>query len=193
MNLNAIVIVSGLPRSGTSMMMQLLEAGGLPILKDDLRAADPDNPKGYYEFEQVKQIERDQTWLENARGQAVKMVSALLLHLPNTHTYKVIFMRRHMDEILASQKQMLIRQGKPADAISDQQMARLFHKHLDQVIQWLEAQPNFQALYIHYHEVIADPRGQIERINSFLGGRLDADQMASAVDRALYRQRSAAP
>lgn len=191
MTINPITIVSGLPRSGTSMMMQVLEAGGIPALKDDIRVADEDNPKGYYEFERVKQIAQDQAWLADAQGRVVKMVSALLLQLPGTHTYRVVFMRRKMDEILASQKQMLVRKGEPPSPVSDDKMAALFRKHLDQVEKWVAEQPNIEVLYVHYNEVLAGPRPQMERINQFLGGALDVDKMVSVVDRTLYRQRDA--
>ncbi len=190
---DVITIVSGLPRSGTSLMMQVLEAGGLPLLKDDIREADADNPKGYYEFERVKQVAQDHAWLKDARGKGVKMVSALLLDLPNTFTYRVVFMRRNMDEILASQKTMLQRSGKPMDAISDEKMAALFRKHLSQVEKWLSEQPNVQVLYVGYNEMIADPIREIERVGQFLGNELDADKMTSVIDRTLYRQRSANP
>ena len=188
---DVITIVSGLPRSGTSLMMQVLEAGGLPLLKDDIREADADNPKGYYEFERVKQVAQDHAWLKDARGKGVKMVSALLLDLPNTFTYRVVFMRRKMDEILASQKTMLQRSGKPAVAISDEKMAALFRKHLSQVDKWLSEQPNVQVLYISYNEMIADPIKEIERVGQFLGNELDTDKMTRVIDRTLYRQRSA--
>ena len=187
---DVITIVSGLPRSGTSLMMQILEVGGLPILKDDLREADADNPKGYYEFERVKQVAQDQAWLQDARGKAVKMVSALLLDLPDTYTYRVIFMRRKMKEILASQKTMLERSGKPTDAIGDDKMAALFRKHLSQVAKWISEQPQVQVLYVSYNELMADPIQEIERISRFLGNELDAKKMASVIDRTLYRQRS---
>ena len=187
---DVIILVSGLPRSGTSLTMQMLEAGGLPILKDDIRAADADNPKGYYEFERVKQVAQDQAWLEEAKGKGVKLVSALLLDLPNTYTYRVIFMRRKMEEILASQKTMLQRSGKPTDAISDDKMAALFRKHLIQVEKWISEQPNVQVLYVSYNEMIADPIKEIERIHQFLGNELDTEKMVSVIDRTLYRQRS---
>jgi hypothetical protein len=165
---DVITIVSGLPRSGTSLMMQVLEAGGLPLLKDDIREADADNPKGYYEFERVKQVAQDPAWLKDARGKGVKMVSALLLDLPNTFTYRVVFMRRKMDEVLASQKTMLQRSGKPTDAISDEKMAALFRKHLSQVESGSANSP-MQVLYVSYNEMIADPIREIERIGQFWG------------------------
>jgi len=185
MSQDFIIIVSGLPRSGTSMMMQMLEAGGLPVLKDDIREPDEDNPKGYYEFERVKQIAQDRAWLDDAKGKAVKMVSALLLQLPNTYTYKVVFMRRKMQEILASQNRMLSRKGEPTNAVGDEKMALLFQKHLDQVTQWIGEQPNLQVLYVNYNEVMAEPLEQLERINQFLGNGLDVEKMMGVVDRTL--------
>jgi hypothetical protein len=186
----AIVVVSGLPRSGTSMMMKMLEAGGVPVLTDRVRTADEDNPKGYYEFERVKQIEHDQAWLPDAQGKVVKMIAALLKHLPDEYQYKVIFMRRHIDEVLASQRQMLVRRGEPTDTVPDEKMAELFGKHVERVEAWLDAQPNMDVLYVHYSDVLADPGGQAERLNRFLDGVLDAEAMAQVVDPDLYRQRA---
>jgi len=188
MNDETITIVSGLPRSGTSMMMKMLTAGGLELLTDNIRAADEDNPKGYFEFERVKQIENDKAWLEDARGRVVKLISALLKHLPSAYNYKVIFMRRAMPEILASQRQMLIRRGEPADTVPDDKMAAMFNKHVAQVESWLAAQPNIDVLYVSYNEVMKDSRPHAERINVFLGGSLKVDEMVSVVDRGLYRQ-----
>ena len=137
MDQDTVTIVSGLPRSGTSMMMRMLEAGGMEILTDEIRTADEDNPKGYYEFERVKQIEHDQAWLEDAKGKAVKMIVALLKHLPSGYFYKIIFMERKIEEVLASQREMLVRRGEPTDRISDEKMAALFHKHVEQVRSWI--------------------------------------------------------
>ena len=120
------------------MLMKMLEAGGMQVLTDSIREADKDNPKGYYEFEKVKQIDHDQSWLEDAEGKVVKMVSQLLQHLPPDYSYKVVFMRRRMDEILASQHKMLIRRGEPSEKISDEQMAALFRKHLKRLKTWLD-------------------------------------------------------
>ena len=188
MNNDTITIVSGLPRSGTSMMMKMLTAGGLELLADNIRVADEDNPKGYFEFERVKQIENDKAWLEDARGRVVKLISALLKHLPPLYNYKVIFMRRAMPEILASQRQMLIRRGEPADTVPDDKMAAMFNKHVAQVESWLAAQPNIDVLYVSYNEVMKDSRPHAERINVFLGGSLEVEEMVGVVDRGLYRQ-----
>ena len=189
MESETITVVSGLPRSGTSMMMKMLAAGGIEPLIDNLREADDDNPKGYFEFERVKQIEHDKAWLADARGRVVKLISALLKHLPSEYNYKIIFMRRAMSEILASQRQMLLRRGEPADAVPDEKMAAMFEMHIAQVESWLASQPNIETLYVSYNQVMKDPRPHAERINDFLGGSLNVDAMTVVADRSLYRQK----
>jgi hypothetical protein len=184
-----VTLVSGLPRSGTSMMMKMLEAGGMAVLSDHLRTADEDNPEGYYEFERVKKIEHDQAWLEDARGKVVKMISALLKHLPPTYPYKVVFMRRKLEEVLASQRQMLIRRGKPTDATSDEKMAAFFTNHLRRVEEWLAAQPNVDVLYVSYNELLQAPEAHCAEVARFLGLPLDPARMAQVVSGSLYRQR----
>ena len=185
-----IIIVSGLPRSGTSMMMKMLEAGGIPPLTDEIREADKDNPQGYYEFERVKQLDKgDVAWLPQAKGKVVKIISALLKHLPADYDYRIIFMRRSMPEILASQRKMLVRRGQSAYDMDDAAMAELFEKHLQSTIRWIDSQPNVVILYIHYNDILTDPIPQIERINEFLDGRLDESVMTQVVDPALYRNR----
>ena len=189
---DSVTIVSGLPRSGTSMMMRMLDSGGLPVLTDAIRVADDDNPRGYYEFEQVKAIDHDQTWLGNAKGRAVKMVSALLVHLPADIRYKLIFMRRAMTEILASQHTMLVHRGEPGDAVDSATMTRLFEQHLTKIMAWVESQPNIDVLYVSYNDVLADPDACAHEVNRFLGGTLDAEAMAMVVDPDLYRNRQQA-
>lgn len=185
-----ITIVSGLPRSGTSMMMKMLEAGGMSPYTDNIRTADDDNPKGYYEYERVKKLpEGDTSWLPDARGKAVKVISALLEHLPAQYNYRVLFMQRKMDEILASQKQMLIRSGQPTDKVSDEQLAEMYEKHLARVNSWLTSQGNFLVLYLDYNQMLTDPEKYAAQINDFLDGALDSLAMASIVDAKLYRQR----
>jgi hypothetical protein len=186
---DVITIVSGLPRSGTSMMMKMLEAGGMAVLIDHIRTADEDNPKGYYEFERVKQIEQDQDWLEEAKGKAVKMVGALLKHLPSSYDYRVLFMRRQIEEVLASQRKMLVRRGEATDTISDERLADLFSKHVAQIEAWIEEQPNIRVLYVDYAEVLDRPLDQAQRVNGFLRGQLSEREMATVVDPELYRQR----
>ncbi len=190
----AIVVVSGLPRSGTSMLMKMLEAGGIPPLTDSIRTAVNDNPKGYYEFERVKAMDKgDTAWVADAQGKAVKVISALLKYLPAEYQYQVIYIQRNMREILASQRKMLIRRGEDPDKMDDEQMAALFDKHVAQVEQWLQKQPNMSVLYVHYSDILSDPQPQITRINEFLGGQLDSRQMATVVDPNLYRNRQEQP
>ena len=189
MDQDAITIISGLPRSGTSMMMRMLGAGGMEILTDNIRTADEDNPQGYYEFERVKRSEHDQAWLADARGKAVKMISALLKHLPRNYSYKVIFMRRKMEEILASQKQMLTRREEPTGTISDVKMADIFRRHLAEIEAWLAQQPNIEVIYVQYDQAVQEPISQAQKVNHFLGSSLNVQKMARVVDSTLYRQR----
>ncbi len=188
---NTITIVSGLPRSGTSMMMKALDAGGLQILADHIRKADEDNPKGYYEFEPVKKTKRDAAWLQLARGKVVKMVYRLLYDLPaEGYHYRVIFMLRNISEVLASQNKMLERRGQATPSASDQQMAALFTNEINECRQWLLNHPNFSVLYVSYHDMIRDPQAEANRINEFLGGELEVSAVANSVDPSLYRNRA---
>jgi hypothetical protein len=186
-----VVVVSGLPRSGTSMLMRMLDAGGIPPLTDHLRAADDDNPRGYYEFEPVKKLrEGDTSWLPQAQGKAVKVISALLTYLPAGYAYRVLFIQRALPEILASQRKMLIHRGEDPDKVSDAEMAVYFEKHLAQVTAWLAEQPNIATLYVDYNAMLKDPAPFVEQINAFLGGGLDVEKMIGVVDPTLYRQRA---
>jgi len=170
----------------------MLDAGGIPPLTDELRSADDDNPRGYYEFEPVKKLrEGDFTWLPEAQGKAVKVISALLVHLPPTQTYKVLFIQRAIPEILASQRKMLVNRGEDPDKVSDAEMALYFEKHLAQVTAWLAEQKNISTLYVDYNRMLKDPVPFVQQINQFLGGGLQVDQMVAVVDPALYRQRAA--
>lgn len=187
-----ITIVSGLPRSGTSMMMKMLDAGGIPPITDAIRQADTDNPKGYYEFERVKKLDKgDTAWLPDALGKSVKIISALLIHLPKDYAYRILFMRRDLDEVLASQAKMLTRRGEQ-QAVSDDKMKALFTKHLRQVEAWLQQQPNAAWLDVDYGELVKNPQSQLARINEFLGGHLDVPAMAAVADPELYRNRAEA-
>jgi hypothetical protein len=192
MDKNTIIIVSGLPRSGTSMMMKMLAAGGLQPVIDNLRTADEDNPKGYYEFERVKQLPKgDFGWLPDAKGKVVKVIAALLPYLPADYIYRVVFMQRAMTEVLASQRQMLIRRGEDPDKIPDEMMANLFQKHLKQVDAWIAAQANVQRLDVNYNKMLSGSNAIIVRLNEFLGGNLDVAEMALVIDPNLHRQRKA--
>ncbi len=185
-----ITVVSGLPRSGTSLMMRMLEAGGIPALTDSLRIADEDNPNGYYELEAVKQTDADASWTENAAGASVKMVFRLLRHLPADRKYRVVLMRRDVDEILRSQQAMLQRSGVSTE-IADEQMKEMFRRELLSFYSWLPQQDHLQAVNVSYNELLADPQRIVRQINRHLGGELDCDAMVEVIDPALYRQRAA--
>jgi hypothetical protein len=184
-----IIIVSGLPRSGTSMMMKMLDAGGLEPLTDGIREANEDNPKGYYEFERVKKLPQgDVAWLADAQGKVVKIITALVVHLPDSYTYKIIVMRRDMDEILASQNKMLANRGESAK-VSDDEIARLFSKHLRQAYAWMDQQSNVSYLDVDYNRILQEPTPIVENVNKFLDNALDIRKMAAVIDPSLYRQR----
>jgi hypothetical protein len=187
-----IIVVSGLPRSGTSMMMGMLEAGGVEILTDSVREADEDNPKGYFEFEPVKELaqDRSKSWLEDAPGKAIKVISELLTELPSGFRFKLIFMNRNLEEVIASQNKMLVRRGEPPDAGDDEKMTLLFERHLGKVNRWIDRQSQFEVIFLDYKRVLEDPAGQAEKIKAFLLRELDVTKMARVVDRELYRNRS---
>jgi len=171
------------------MMMKMLIAGGLEPVVDNIRTADEDNPEGYFEFQRVKKLADDQLWLHEASGKCVKIVSAFLKHLPQDFTYKIIFMRRKIEEVLASQQQMLVRRGEPTGTISDEKMRQSFERHLKDLESWLAAQPNIKILDVNYSEVITNPLPNIQTIKDFLNVELDADQMVAMVNKNLYRNR----
>ncbi|MFQ5349197.1 MAG: sulfotransferase family protein [Thermoanaerobaculia bacterium] len=186
-----IVVVSGLPRSGTSMAMKMLQAGGLPLVTDGERKADEDNPKGYFEYEPVMNLARDpdKSWLAGARGKGVKIISTLLRELPAGYNYRVVFMRRDLSEILASQAKMLQRRGEESGA-DDEQMRLVFENDLWRANYLLKNGPQFSVLPVHYTEVLAEPMAQARRLAGFLGGDLDVDKMAAVADPELYRNRA---
>ncbi len=184
-----IVVVSGLPRSGTSMMMQMLAAGGMTLITDNIRTADDDNPLGYYEFEPAKRLGIDASWLDSAHDKAVKVIYRLLYDLPRFHFYKVIFMERKLAEVIASQKAMLGRRGTEGSALPDQLLESAFRNDLQKLELWLSGQDNFALHKVNYDDVLHDPENIVGGIAQFLGCRLDLPEMLSVVDRSLYRQR----
>jgi hypothetical protein len=189
MNNDYITIVSGLPRTGTSMMMKMLDAGGIPALIDNIRTADEDNPKGYYEFEPVKKTKEDASWLNQAPGKVVKMVHLLLLDLPTEREYRVVFMKRNIEEVVASQNVMLQRHGKDTDSLPEERLIEVFEAQLLKVGVYLKEHPNFKVLELNYNEVLADPVPAVQALNDFLGGSLNTEAMIHVVDPSLYRQR----
>lgn len=187
-----IIVVSGLPRSGTSMMMNMLRAAGLPIVTDAQRTADEDNPKGYFEDERVKNLDQatDSAWLADCQGKVVKVISFLLKDLPAEHHYKVIFMRRDLEEVIASQNKMLVRRNEPVGSREDdEKMIRRYDMHLRKTEFLLEEEPNFDHIDVLYTDALHQPRECAKRICGFLGTKLDVDKMVGVVDRALYRNR----
>lgn len=172
------------------MMMRMLEAGGVPALTDEQRTPDEDNPNGYYEFEDVKSIENYGTWIDRAPGHSVKMVYSLLKHLPADREYRILFMRRNVDEILQSQKTMLDRNGVETE-IPDATMKALFERELRQFYAWLPSQAHLNLVNISYNDLITNPRATIDQINRHLDESLDTEAMIRLVDPSLYRNRAA--
>ena len=174
------------------MLMGMLSAGGLELVSDGIRTADEDNPKGYYELEQVKELDKagDTSWLADASGKGVKIISFLLQHLPDDYRYKIIFMRRSLPEVLASQRKMLERRGETPGDADDEEMAQLFTAHLDKVKNQLAARSNCEVLYIDHRDAVQSPAAVASQINNFLDDRLDVDAMTRVVDQQLYRNRA---
>jgi Sulfotransferase domain len=190
---NTIVVVSGLPRSGTSLMMQMLEAGGIPPFADFQRVADDDNPKGYYELEAIKQLKTQPQVLKDAPGKVVKAIHMLLADLPDDYQYNIVFMRRDIGEVMASQRKMLDRSGKKGAALPEAALMKVFQGQLAKVDAWLKTRPNIQVLDVQHRSLIQDPAPAAQAINDFLGGELDTKAMAAVVDPSLYRNRIDTP
>jgi hypothetical protein len=186
-----IIIVSGLPRSGTSMMMQMLQAGGLKILEDKSKEADDNNPNGYFEYELASKLpEGNDSWLEKAENKAVKVVSYYVQHLSPKHEYKVLFMERNIDEIVMSQRAIAIEDGKKVHKKEVKMMADYFNNHIKQTKQWISLQPNFGVLYLSYNSIIKDPNSAVSSINEFLELELDEEKMKKVVDKKLYKHKA---
>ena len=186
---DTVVIVSGLPRSGTSMMMQMLEAGGVMALTDGERAADSDNPRGYMEFEPAKKPDGDKSWVEDARGKSVKMIAHLLSGLPAGPDYRIVFMERCLADVVQSQRAMLERLQKQGARIPDRRLAATFRRQVEDVRRYLMQHPDrFTVLGIDYDLSVAMPAVAAAQLNMFFGGTLDEVAMAAAVNPALRRQ-----
>jgi len=185
-----VIVVSGLPRSGTSMMMKMLDAAGLPIMTDYERSADEDNPKGYFEYERVKDLaqEQNKAWVREARGKVLKVISHLLAELPDDNFYRVILMRRDVSEVLASQNKMLNRRGEE-NPIEDEKAKEQYLRHLVDMKYLARKRPNFEMIEANYREALDNPLPFATSINEFLGGQFDVETMASVVDPELYRNR----
>ncbi|MCC7389043.1 MAG: hypothetical protein IT431_09780 [Phycisphaerales bacterium] len=186
-----VTVVSGLPRSGTSMMMAMLEAGGIPALTDSLRGADEDNRRGYYEFEPVKAIATDSAWMADARGKAVKIILSLLPHLPGGFRYRVVVMQRDLDEVITSQRVMLERAGRRGGRIGADQLKRLYEAELAKHDAWAAGRDDVGSVRVSYNGLLAEPEPVVTALDAFLGGGLDRGCMLAVVEPALYRQRGA--
>ena len=188
----AVIVVSGLPRSGTSMMMRMLEAGGVATFTDGERGADVDNPEGYYEYRRVMDLEKDsdRSWVRQARGRALKVISFLLRHLPHDNVYRIVYMRRNLDEVLTSQDKMLDRLGNAAPGADLEAMKEAYRNDIVAARLYARKQRNIEMLEVHYADTVADPAATARTVNAFLGGGLDEAKMAAAVKAALYRNRA---
>jgi hypothetical protein len=185
-----ITIVSGLPRSGTSLMMQMLVAGGMSALSDGERRADTDNPRGYLEWERIKQLPNDPGCIAEGEGKVVKVISRLLLSLPAGHEYRIIFMQRPLPEVLASQDEMLRRRGTYKEGANPAAISAAFEKHLREVYAWLEGKPYVKTFRVPYHDVLSQPREITKQLAAFLETPLNTDAMHQQVDASLYRNRA---
>ncbi len=185
-----ITIVSGLPRSGTSMMMNMLEKGGMEVLTDKERGADEDNPEGYYEYERVKDLPEDTEWLEKAEGKAVKVLGELIKHIPEGYQYKVIFMERNLEEIIESQEKMLIRKGKDPDEVSKEELRAMFKDYKKILKEQISSHPGMEVLYVSYNDIMSHPEPVVDSISAFFDGELEKEAMLKVINEDLYRNRA---
>lgn len=184
---NQIIIVSGLPRSGTSLMMQMLQAAGIALYTDNKRRADIHNPQGYFEHQQVKNLAHNNAWIYEARGKAVKIVSPLLFHLPQDLSYKIIFMQRDLDEIIISQNKMLEREHKSVIEVSHADIRKYYLKHLSAVEHRLRKSENIEYIIVSFNELFINPVELVGQIGRFIGSPLEIEKMVKAIDPSLYR------
>jgi len=185
-----VTVVSGLPRSGTSLAMQMIHAGGIPALTDGQRTSDDSNPRGYFELERVKQLKQDKSWLDDAAGKVVKVIHLLLAELPDDRRYRVVFMQRDLREVVQSQATMLARSGRAGGQLPPERLIAVYEQQLKTVEQWLAARPNFSVLRVPYAQLVSDPSGVVPTVNAFLGGTLDEARMRAAVDPGLHRNKA---
>lgn len=184
-----IIVVSGLPRSGTSLVMQMLSAGGIPTYNDNSRVRDKNNPCGYFEHKSVKKLETDSSWLFKVKGQAVKIISHLIKHLPETYKYKVIFVQRNLDEVLVSQNKMLQAGGFERGNLTNTELLLYYKNHLQQITNWLNTQKNISLLYLDYSQIIINPVLAVGEMINFLKLDLNSQKMKSVIDPTLYRSK----
>jgi len=184
-----ITVVSGIPRSGTSLMMQMLAAGGMSVVTDGERQADSDNPRGYFEWERIKLLPKQPDCIAEAEGKVVKVISQLLFALPPGREYRVIFMQRPLPEVVASQAEMIRRRGTTGAALAPAALIAGLGAHLNQVNAWLKDKANISVHRVEHGEVLREPLRVSESIQQFLNCPLNVDAMSQQIDASLYRQR----
>lgn len=173
-----ITVVSGLPRSGTSALMQMLSAGGMRVVSDNKRLPDQWNPVGYYEYEPVRRIAKDANWLRDVRGAAIKIVAPLLVYLPKQYCYNVLFVVRNVKATLASQLRMMnFKGGAPVRTLTLYDLEECLLEMKD----FVATQLNMHTLFVHYEAVCRNPRGQAALVRSFLRCPLNLEAMAATV------------
>jgi hypothetical protein len=170
-------------------MMQMIVAGGMDALTDGLRTADENNPRGYFEWEPAKSLKQNPEAIAGAEGKVVKIISALLPLLPSSHRYRVVFMRRPLEEVVASQNKMLQRLGREVPSPPKATVIGAFEKHLKELQTWLSRQTNLAVLDVDHKALLDRPQEEASRISAFLGGGLDSNLMAAQVERSLHRER----
>ncbi|QMI49032.1 sulfotransferase [Burkholderia sp. MBR-1] len=184
---DAVTVVSGLPRSGTSMLMRVLAFGGIEPLTDHIREGNSRNPHGYFEWEPIKERHGYVNWIDSAAGKAVKAVSRFVRHLPATRCYSILFLHRDLDEIVRSQRDMALHLSDASwdDAAADK-LKDVYRRHVDETLAWTDARPNMRLHTLHYESMLAAPTQEIDRIRAFLAPRrLDMARMLTAVDPTL--------
>lgn len=184
-----VLIVSGLPRSGTSLMMQFLDAAGIPILHDALREPDSNNPQGYYEYTPVRRLREDTSWMPQAVGKAVKIVAPLLPFLPNGYTYRIVFMERQLEEVARSQQSMLGRIGKAGGGLDEAEWVTQYGRLLEQVFAHIEAK-GYPLLTIPHRDCVQAPENVAEVLGSFIGTIIEPETLTRVVQPELYRERA---
>jgi hypothetical protein len=185
-----IAVVSGLPRSGTSLVMQMLAAGGIAPLCDGVRAPDADNPRGYFEYAPAKATRRDASWVAGAGGRAVKLAHALVAALPAGPEYRILLLRRNLAEVLASQRAWLARRGLASGGLPDARLAAVFRAQLEELEAGVAARARASLLRVEFAQLIGHPLRAARELRAFLGLPLDCPAMAAAVEPALQRQRA---
>jgi predicted AlkP superfamily phosphohydrolase/phosphomutase/Flp pilus assembly protein TadD len=183
-----VTVVAGLPRSGTSMMMQMLAAGGIEPFTDEKRLPDEDNPRGYLEHQGAARLHRDASWLPEARGKAVKIVAHLLPYLPKNEQYRVIFLHRNPMEVVASQRAMLDRLGRKGGRLSDQRLIRTFIEQLVRVQAWLQKRPDIAVLAVQYADAVRDPAATAARVARFVGPPFNESAAQAGIEPSLRHQ-----